>query len=270
MDTQNTPILAQSASIAPVDSNDPGERLVKLTLFVSSGIIVNGGETARADACAINMLRANGGSDIQVFSLPTVVIITVTLGGKNYIRMQSITTRDYDLGKIDLLNRISRAITEKTMTVDEALLELEKPEKKISYGWLALFSGLSAAFFTIIFGGGILEFICAIIASCLCQITVDQMAKRGIYMFVANVLGSFVTAIAAIMLGYFLKADDSIVIIGGIIPLVPGLAAINATRDSINGDLVSGSARWLDAAVTAISIAAGVGAALGLQQTIFG
>ena len=88
-------------------------------------------------------------------------------------------------------------------------------------------------------------------------------------MFVANVVGSFVTALAAITLGIFVKSDVSIVIIGGIIPLVPGLAAINATRDSINGDLVSGSARWLDAAVTAISIAAGVGAALALQQAVF-
>ena len=253
---------------APVNGFTDNSKLVKLVLEVSSGIITNGGETARADSCAINMLRSNGGTDIQVFSLPTVVIITVTLNGENFIRMKSITARDYDLGRIDLLNKISRAITEKCMTVDEAFTELEKPIKKVNYALTALYSGLSAAFFAILFGGGVLEFISAVIASCLCQITVDRMLKRGIFIFVANVIGSFVTAMAAIALSYLLKSNVSVVIIGGIIPLVPGLAAINATRDSANGDLVSGSARWLDAAVTAASIAAGVGAALALQKLI--
>lgn len=249
---------------------DESERLVNLVLEVSSGIITNGGETARADSCAMNMLRSNGGTNIQVFTLPTVVIITVTLNGENIIRMKSITARDYDLGKIDLLNSISRSITEKSMTVEEAFAELEKPAKKVNYPLMALYSGLSAAFFAIMFGGGVREFISAVIASCLCQITVDRMLQRGIFIFVANVFGSFVTAIAAIVLSYLLKSDVSIVIIGGIIPLVPGLAAINATRDSANGDLVSGSARWLDAAVTAASIAAGVGAALALRKLILG
>ena len=250
------------------DNCDPNDLLVQLALKVASGIIANGGETSRADACAINMLKANGGSDVQVFSLPTVVMIIVTLNGKNYIKMKSIMTRDYDLGRIDFLNKISRAITEHTMTTDEAFIELEKPEKKFNYFLIALFSGLSAAFFAFMFGGGILEFISAVIASCLCQISVDTMQNKGVYPFVANVVGSFITAVTAILLGLLIKSDVSIVIIGGIIPLVPGLAVINATRDSVNGDLVSGSAKWLDAIMTAVSIAAGVGAALALQKVL--
>ncbi|OGO88673.1 MAG: hypothetical protein A2Y17_10430 [Clostridiales bacterium GWF2_38_85] len=258
----------QTTVLNSQENNDPNSRLVQLVLLVSSGIIINGGETSRADACASNMLRANGGNDIQIFSLPTVVIITVTITGKSYMKMKSITTRDYDLGRIDLLNKISRAITEHSMTVEEAFTELEKPEKKFNYFFIALFSGLSAAFFTIMFDGGILEFISAVIASCLCQITVDSMQKHGVFLFVANVVGSFITAVAAIALNYLINSDVSIVIIGGIIPLVPGLAVTNATRDSVNGDLVSGSARWLDSIVTAISIAAGVGVALALEKLL--
>ena len=53
-------------------------------------------------------------------------------------------------------------------------------------------------------------------------------------------------------------------IIGGIMPLLPGLSMTNAIRDTINGDLVSGSARALEALLACVAIAAGVGVVLSL------
>ena len=56
----------------------------------------------------------------------------------------------------------------------------------------------------------------------------------------------------------------SALIIGGIMPLLPGLSMTNAIRDTINGDLVSGSARALEALLACVAIAAGVGVVLSL------
>lgn len=47
-------------------------------------------------------------------------------------------------------------------------------------------------------------------------------------------------------------------------PLLPGLSMTNAIRDTINGDLVSGSARALEALLACVAIAAGVGVVLSL------
>lgn len=44
--------------------------------------------------------------------------------------------------------------------------------------------------------------------------------------------------------------------------MLPGLAVTNAMRDSINGDIVSTSARMIEAFMVAVSIAAAVGAVL--------
>jgi uncharacterized membrane protein YjjP (DUF1212 family) len=52
--------------------------------------------------------------------------------------------------------------------------------------------------------------------------------------------------------------------------LVPGLAITNAIRDTIEGDLVSGVARAMEAFLIALAIAAGTGIVLKLWISGFG
>jgi uncharacterized membrane protein YjjP (DUF1212 family) len=54
------------------------------------------------------------------------------------------------------------------------------------------------------------------------------------------------------------------IIVGAIIPLLPGLAMTNAIRDTIMGDLISGSARFTEALLSAVGIAGGVGIVFGV------
>ena len=61
-----------------------------------------------------------------------------------------------------------------------------------------------------------------------------------------------------------LMNDLAPVIIGNMMPLVPGVAFTNGLRDLINGDLVSGIARVVEAILIAFAIALGVGIALQL------
>ena len=48
--------------------------------------------------------------------------------------------------------------------------------------------------------------------------------------------------------------------------LVPGLSFVNAIRDTMSGDLVSGTARGVEAIFLAIAIAAGSGIMLKLFE----
>ena len=59
-------------------------------------------------------------------------------------------------------------------------------------------------------------------------------------------------------------------IVGSIMPLLPGVSFIKGLRDLINGDLISGVARAFDASVTAISIACGVGIILNIWLQLGG
>ena len=54
------------------------------------------------------------------------------------------------------------------------------------------------------------------------------------------------------------------VIIGSIMILVPGVALTTSIRDFFSGDYLSGSIHLIDALLTAVCIAAGVGVAMKL------
>jgi len=62
------------------------------------------------------------------------------------------------------------------------------------------------------------------------------------------------------------------IIIGAIMPFVPGLILTNAVRDFIYGDLLSGSSRFFEAILVGTSVAVGVSfgiSASGLINTLF-
>lgn len=59
-------------------------------------------------------------------------------------------------------------------------------------------------------------------------------------------------------------------IIGAIMPLIPGLAFTNAIRDIADSDFLSGTVRMMDAILVFIYIAIGVGFVLAVYNNIGG
>ena len=84
---------------------------------------------------------------------------------------------------------------------------------------------------------------------------------------VTNVLGSIFISILAILFAFTgLPIHYDKIIIGGIMPLVPGIPLTNSIRDFINSDYLSGSIRLIDALLTAFCIAVGVGIVITIVQ----
>lgn len=77
---------------------------------------------------------------------------------------------------------------------------------------------------------------------------------------------ALVTALS--ILPYALHAPVMVdkMVIGCIMPLVPGLLLTNAIRDFFNVDFLSGVIHMVDALVTALCIAVGVGAVMTCYQ----
>lgn len=62
----------------------------------------------------------------------------------------------------------------------------------------------------------------------------------------------------------------NIIVVGSILPLVPGVAFTSGIRDFLSGDLISGTARCFEAISVAIAIAFGVGSVLMLLSLMGG
>ena len=86
-----------------------------------------------------------------------------------------------------------------------------------------------------------------------------------------NIIGSaMVTAGSLLLLNLGLPVMQDKIVIGDIMPLVPGIAITNSIRDLFNGDYLSGAIHLLDALLTAMCIAVGVGTIIILYQHLPG
>ena len=65
-------------------------------------------------------------------------------------------------------------------------------------------------------------------------------------------------ALAVLSVKYGLAKNYSIVIIGSVMPLVPGVPLTNAVRDLLAGHILSGIARATEALLTAVAIGMGI------------
>ena len=87
-----------------------------------------------------------------------------------------------------------------------------------------------------------------------------EISKPYMSKIVANICGGALVTLVSIVL-YHVGVGENLnhMIIGSIIPLVPGVAFTNAIRDIADEDYISGSVRMLDAMLVFFCIAMGVG-----------
>ena len=75
-------------------------------------------------------------------------------------------------------------------------------------------------------------------------------------------IASFIASLTSKIIDINVQA----VVVGFIMPYVPGIAITNAARDTFNADYMSGAARLLDALVQAFAVALGVFVGLSLTS----
>ena len=95
--------------------------------------------------------------------------------------------------------------------------------------------------------------------------------QRKTSKFITNIFGSaFVTLVSLITFSVGLPVLYDKIIIGAIMPLVPGIALTTSIRDFFNGDYLSGAIHMIDAVLTAFCIAAGVGTVMTIYNLAIG
>ena len=90
------------------------------------------------------------------------------------------------------------------------------------------------------------------------------MKLSSIPAFSSLLASTFIAIVGVLFTNIGFLDTPKMLIVGSIMFLLPGVSFIKAIRDLISGDLISGVARAFDAAMTAISIACGVGLILDL------
>lgn len=237
--------------------------LLKVIKLAAQITLENGGETYRAEETIKFISRSFDVQEIESIATPTGFYITLSLDGdENNTLVKRIRKRTIDLHKINDVNQVSRQLSQHSITLDEALEKLNEINKRKSLNlkYHVLYAGLSSAFFAVLFGGGVLEFLTALITGIIVSIVSRRFENLHSYQFFSSIFSGFIIAFLAISATFFTRTGNyNHIIVGCMMPLLPGLAMTNAIRDTIRGDLISGMARATEALLVASSLAVGAG-----------
>ena len=243
------------------------DKTIILELATNAGRIMleNGAETYRVEEI-ISVIGKNFNSEINSYATLTGIISTIKDSKGNFITNTiRISQRTMNLSKIDEIHYLGKNISE--YNLDDLKLKLEIIEKNMSYGskFNLLAYAIAAGSFTLLFGGNLIEAIFSGINGLIIYLYLKSMSTFKISNFFINGIGSALIAIFSIIsLKFnFVHSIDK-VIIGSLMLLVPGMALTNAVRDVINGDLMAGMARGLEAFFIAASLAVGSGIILAI------
>ncbi|NLP45472.1 MAG: threonine/serine exporter family protein [Epulopiscium sp.] len=249
--------------------------LFHVALLAGEIMLRNGAETYRVEDTINRILHTYEFEIIESFVTPTGIFVTIADSNTELITLiKRVQHRTTNLEKVALVNDISRRLVSGSLEISEALKELQQIQQKPPYSSfiITLSIGLASAFFTLMFGGHWRDFIASGIIGIILSMVQLYFSNKKISNFFINIVGGACIGLTSILLTSILPLGQHLdpIIIGSIMPLVPGVAITNAIRDTIQGDLVAGNSRATEAFLIAISIATGVGIVLKIFLLITG
>lgn len=247
------------------------EQILHLCMLAGRQLLLYGAETSRVEE-TITHFAVNSGipaERVQCFVTPTGIFVSMTSADGTTTRLERVSgTRSLDLHKVSRINDLSRQLQRGDCTVSEAIAQLERLEGApplYSPPLQVLAAALSSGSFTIILGGKGTDFLYGAIGGILAQ-GMTNLTTRYVPRFFAVLVASLLGSLFAVLVSLTgLSKHEGVIIIGAILPLLPGLAVTNAIRDLLAGDLLSGVARGAEAIFTAAAIAVAVAVAISIS-----
>lgn len=245
------------------------DQMMDICLLAGEIMLTYGAETYRVEETLERMAKAANLKNVHSFVTTTGIFLSFEEEGRDdMMQMIRIDDRYHDLNKVTLVNQVSREFVTGQITADEAHTKLKQiVSKKMNYPiWLIhLASGVAGAGFSYLFGGGIKDTIPAFIAGVTASIILIEVERYLRVKFFAEFIAAFVGGAVAIALVFFgIGTNLNQIIIGTLMPLVPGVPLTNAVRDLMSGDLLAGVSRGAEATITSLSIATGIALAITL------
>ncbi|PYZ95416.1 hypothetical protein CR205_19560 [Alteribacter lacisalsi] len=245
------------------------DQVMDICLLAGEIMLTYGAETYRVEETLERMAKASSFKNVHCFATTTGIFLSFEEEGKeDLMQMVRIDDRLQDLNKVTEVNQVSREYVNHELDTEEAHEKLKAiAESPVPYPlWLIhLSAGIAGSGFALLFGGAWPDLFPAFLAAVLTSVTVVEFERYLKVRFAAEFAAAFLGGSLAIALVFFGIGDNvNQIIIGSLMPLVPGVPLTNAVRDLMSGDLVAGVSRGAEALLTALSIASGVAFAISL------
>lgn len=249
--------------------------LVETAVLAGEIMLVSGAEIFRVENTIDHILRKAGRETAEAIVFSTGIFASLNDPSIEAITVaRRVPGRSTNLNRVYLVNDVSRRLCNDLLTVEEAHGKLKEIRNTIQYSrWLKDVGIVGVAvFFTLLLGGGGKDCLAAAVTGAVLAGAMEISVRFRLNDFCINGVCAFLIAVTTLFVERWLLpgVKSDIIIIGAIMPLVPGVIFTTAIRDTLNGDYASGTARMVEAVVVALAVAAGVGAGMGLFQWLTG
>ena len=237
-------------------------------------LLENGAEIFRVEETINRICRHYGITSSNAFVLSNGIFVTSGSRVEEYFaKVQHIPVSGSHLNRVAAVNQLSREIEEGRYTVEEVRQHLEQirnmPGKSRHMQVFA--SGAGSGAFCLLYGGSLIDCAGAFVAGLVVYLFVLFVSTPYMTKMVSGIAGGAVATLTCLIL-YLLGVGEHLnqMIIGSIIPLVPGIAFTNAIRDVADENYIAGSVRMLDALLVFFGIAMGVVMMFTVYQRLTG
>ena len=232
-------------------------------------LLENGAEISRVEDIMSRISSHFGVDSGNFFVLSNGIFTTgrankVTKSGaqaSTYANVEFIPLRGIQLSKVVAVNRLSYDISNGRTNLAEARERLERiASEGQKPAWEQILgSGLGAGGFCAVFGGGWMDCAAALVVGLLLYAFVLGIGNRYMSKIVGGICNAMVATLLCVLC-WRLGFGESLanIIIGAIMPLIPGVPFVNGVRDLANSDYIAGFTRLTDAMLGFFCIAVGV------------
>lgn len=240
------------------------KQVCKIALKAGEIMASHGAEAYRIEDTVCRLLRTTGFSYAEAHVSVTGLFITLSdpFLEREVTLVKRISNRVNDLSQISQANEISRRFVAGSLSIEEAMQELDALEGRQFYSpaIILLSFVVISSLFTFMFGGYPMDALASAVIGLAVGLAYHFLGKIIPLGFVRDFLASVVLGVFAIIFVYYIPIGQHMqpIISGSIMPLVPGMLLTVSIRDLLHGDYMSGVSRMIEAIICAVSIAAGV------------
>lgn len=254
------------------------KKVVDLALEAGRILLKNGGEIFRVEETIRHICKRFRVENVDIFTLSHGIFVSAENGMEEaYTKVKHVPLSAPHLGIVAEVNELSREISAGNVGIEEAkkrLIEIDQIPFKKGY-FQVLAAGLGSGFFGFLLGASPLESVFACVIGWILYLWVLVSKRHNISKILINIIGGVIITTLAISVTYIpfpasvpIRIDG--MIIGAIMPLMPGVAFVNAIRDIADSDVLSGTVRIIDALLVFVYIALGVGVTLSVYNNMLG
>lgn len=245
-------------------------RVLELALEAGRVLLSNGAEIFRVEETIEHICKRFNIEEMDAFVMSNGIFLTAHEKGKEiFAKVKHVPLAGTNLEIVTEVNNLSREISAGNVSMDEAfarLREIEKmpPKKNIE---LELGAGIGSGVFCYLMGGNLYESLFTVLIGFLLYVIILFAGRRQVSKIIINLVGgAFITVMALIVSNISFPFEVTLdkMIIGCILPMIPGVAFVNAIRDIADSDFISGLVKLLDALLVFVYIAIGVGFVLSI------